>query len=38
MLDFIIRDLKTTQAKVFWCDARESALGFYERFDVVKLF
>jgi ribosomal protein S18 acetylase RimI-like enzyme len=36
MLDFIIRDLKNTDAKVFWCDARESALGFYERFDMYK--
>jgi len=36
MLDFIIRYLKNTQTKVFWCDARESALGFYERFDMHK--
>jgi len=34
MLEFIIRYLKNTQAKVFWCDARESALGFYERFEM----
>jgi len=34
MLTFIIRSLKETQAKVFWCDARESALGFYKRFEM----
>jgi len=34
MLDFIILQLKNTQATFFWCDARESALGFYKRFDM----
>ncbi len=32
ILEFIINYLKGTEVKVFWCDARESALGFYERF------
>lgn len=32
MLAFIINYLKDTQATIFWCDARESALGFYARF------
>lgn len=36
MLDFVIRDLKNNQTKVFWCDARESALGFYKRFEMYK--
>ncbi|MDN3650908.1 GNAT family N-acetyltransferase [Reinekea marina] len=32
MLTYILHSLKDTDAKVFWCDARESALGFYQRF------
>ncbi|MGX5203483.1 GNAT family N-acetyltransferase [Aliikangiella sp. IMCC44632] len=32
MLRYIFRSLKNTNAKVFWCDARESALPFYQRF------
>jgi len=32
MLKFILHSLKNTEAKVFWCDARESALSFYQRF------
>ena len=32
MLTKIIESLKTTSADVFWCDARESAVGFYQRF------
>jgi len=32
MLKSILHSLKDTNAKTFWCDARESALGFYQRF------
>lgn len=32
MLTHIIQSLNNTEATVFWCDARESAIGFYERF------
>ena len=32
MIDFIINSLKETDVKVFWCDARESAISFYQRF------
>ncbi|PKF63004.1 GNAT family N-acetyltransferase [Psychromonas sp. psych-6C06] len=32
ILAFIIDFLKTTDTSTFWCDARESALGFYARF------
>jgi len=32
MLNFILLDLKKTPATFFWCDARESAVGFYKRF------
>jgi len=32
MLLHIIDALKKTPANIFWCDARESALGFYKRF------
>ncbi|MBB1386750.1 GNAT family N-acetyltransferase [Pseudoalteromonas sp. SG45-5] len=32
MLNHIIQSLKSTEANLFWCDARESALGFYRRF------
>jgi len=34
MLTFIIQSLQDTQTDIFWCDARESALGFYQRFDM----
>lgn len=34
MLTSIIHSLEKTPAKVFWCDARESALGFYKRFNM----
>jgi len=34
MLMFILSSLKNTQARTFWCDARESALGFYQRFSM----
>lgn len=36
MLAHIIDDLKSTNTGLFWCDARESAVGFYERFDMHK--
>ena len=32
MLSHIIQSLKSTEANLFWCDARESALDFYRRF------
>ncbi|WP_286265969.1 GNAT family N-acetyltransferase [Thalassotalea atypica] len=32
MLRYILQALENTDAKVFWCDARESALNFYQRF------
>ena len=32
VLTHIIDHLKATQTALFWCDARESALGFYQRF------
>ena len=32
MLNFILQTLKSTDVTVFWCDARESALSFYQRF------
>ena len=32
MLKTILHSLKNTEVKVFWCDARESALSFYSRF------
>ena len=32
MLAFIIQSLKNEKVGYFWCDARESALGFYKRF------
>jgi ribosomal protein S18 acetylase RimI-like enzyme len=32
MLTFILRTLKNTGVNFFWCDARESALSFYQRF------
>ena len=35
MLTFILHSLKNTETKVFWCDARESALTFYQRFGML---
>ena len=32
MLTHIIDSLKNANATIFWCDARESAADFYERF------
>jgi len=34
MLRHILTALKETDVNVFWCDARESALNFYRRFDM----
>lgn len=34
MLKFILHSLNNTVVKFFWCDARESALSFYQRFDM----
>ena len=36
MLRHIIQFLKDSQVEFFWCDARESALGFYKRFGMHK--
>jgi len=36
MLKHIIQHLQKTPAEYFWCDARESALGFYQRFGMLK--
>jgi predicted GNAT family N-acyltransferase len=32
MLKFILHTLNDSAANIFWCDARESALSFYQRF------
>lgn len=32
MLEHILSSLKDKNVKCFWCDARESALDFYQRF------
>jgi len=32
MLRYILQSLKKRDTKFFWCDARESALNFYQRF------
>lgn len=32
MLAHIIQTLRSSQVEVFWCDAREKAIPFYERF------
>ncbi len=36
MLVYVIQSIKNSPAESFWCDARESALGFYQRFDMYK--
>lgn len=36
MLKYIIASLTQANLKVFWCDARESALGFYQRYGMNK--
>ena len=35
MLDHIINEVKKTEASSFWCDARESASSFYNRFGLL---
>ena len=32
ILKTILKSLRDANVKTFWCDARESALGFYQRF------
>ena len=32
LIDYALEYLKAKEIKTFWCDARESALGFYQRF------
>lgn len=32
LLQHIINDLKINNMAYFWCDARETAIGFYQRF------
>lgn len=32
VMDHLIRDLKLAHVSYFWCDARTSALSFYQRF------
>ena len=32
LLSYILKLLKATDTNVFWCDARESAVSFYQRF------
>lgn len=34
MINHILEQLKSTEIHIFWCDARESALRFYQRFDM----
>ena len=34
MLTTIIQSLRSHDVKVFWCDARESAVNFYRRFNM----
>lgn len=36
MLTHIIQSLQTSPTELFWCDARESAVGFYQRFGMRK--
>ncbi|WMN89340.1 GNAT family N-acetyltransferase [Vibrio parahaemolyticus] len=36
MLETMIADAKTLNAEIFWCDARESALGIYQKFGLQK--
>ncbi len=32
VIEHLVRDLKLAQVSYFWCDARTSALSFYQRF------
>ena len=34
VIKHIISELKSKEVTEFWCDARESAIGFYERFEM----
>ena len=36
LMTFLLSAIKAKGAKCFWCDARESAVGFYERFNMIK--
>jgi ribosomal protein S18 acetylase RimI-like enzyme len=36
MINFILQSLQNTPAQLFWCDARESAVAFYQRFGMKK--
>jgi len=36
MLRHILQYLQNTPVAFFWCDARESALGFYQRFGMLE--
>lgn len=36
MLRYIMSSLREAGVEYLWCDARESALGFYQRFDMYK--
>jgi predicted GNAT family N-acyltransferase len=36
MLETMIADAKVLSAEIFWCDARESALGIYQKFGLQK--
>lgn len=32
LIEYVLSYLKTSNINYFWCDARESAIGFYQRF------
>lgn len=34
LIEFILEDLSRLKSKTFWCDARESAINFYKKFDM----
>jgi ribosomal protein S18 acetylase RimI-like enzyme len=36
MLSHIVQSLKNSEVEFLWCDARESALAFYQRFNMCK--
>ncbi|RJG40186.1 GNAT family N-acetyltransferase [Motilimonas pumila] len=36
MIHHILTELQRHQVKVFWCDARASAVGFYEQFSMTR--
>ncbi len=37
LLTFVLTAINAKGCKYFWCDARESAIGFYERFKMKKM-